>query len=361
MRGRIVVPMGPRDRVRMARGGTFFARGAVVAAIMFETWGILSGHSSSSPTTLAVALVVGAVILGLSALARRSERWSVAWLPAALCGPLMLLLINLAAPEPGVTGQIGLLYPVVFGALYLRPAGAWTVTAATVAADLAINLSMFGPEMALFNTASVAMLVVTATVLTSHAVTQQEVLSARLAEQASVDPLTSLATRRELERVAAGVLDAPRARDRRPAQEVALLVVDLDHFKELNDTHGHPVGDQALVHVAMLVRRCAGPVATVARLGGDELAVLIPGGDRASAERVAQCIVDCVGSFPVRHAGAELALSASVGVCHAPVRGALRLADLYTGADQALYRAKVGGRGQIAVAGGAHAVQGRVS
>ncbi|WP_372593819.1 GGDEF domain-containing protein [Actinotalea sp.] len=299
---------------------------------------------------MTIAAVCGLLILVLATLARRSERWALAWLPAALCGPLMLLQINLAAPEPGVTGQIGLLYPVVFGAQYLRPAGAWVVAATTVGADLAINLSMFDAEMALFSTASVGMLVVTATVLTSNAVTQQTVLAARLAEQASVDALTSLATRRELERVADGLLGGPRARDRRRAPGAALLVVDLDHFKELNDTHGHPAGDRALVHVASLVRRCAGSVATVARLGGDELAVLLPGATRDSAERIAQCIVDCIGTLPVTHAGQDIRLSASVGVCHVPAGNAVQLTDLYVGADEALYRAKLGGRGRFAFA-----------
>ncbi len=344
--------MGPRDKSRMARGATRFARGAVAAAVGFEAWGMLAGHSSSSAATLTTALVIGGAILGMSEVARRSARWSLLWVVLGLCGPLYLLLINLEAPEPGVAGQIGLLYPVVFCALYLRPSAAWLVAGATVLADLDINASMFGVEPALFNTAAVSMVVVTVTLLMTTAVGQQDDVASRLSAQASVDPLTSLATRRELERAAAAVIGSgsTRKRDRHPDQGVALLVVDLDHFKVLNDTYGHPAGDRALVHVAGLVRRCAGSSSTVARLGGDELAVLLADRSRESAGRVAQCIVDCIGSLPVEHSGASLQLSASVGVSHVRAGGGTTLTDLYAEADEALYRAKLDGRSRFAFA-----------
>ncbi len=318
----------------------------------FEAWGIATGHRSSSPTTLVTALVFAVVILGLIELARRVERWSLAWVLVGLCGPLVVLILDLQAPEPGVAGQIGLLYAVVFCALYLRPAGAWLVAGATVLAALAINLSMFDVELALFNTGSVAAIVLVVTLLMTMAVRHQEENAVRLQEEASVDPLTSLATRRELERVARSVLGptVPRLRDRHREDGVALLVVDLDRFKDLNDAYGHPAGDEALVHVAALVRRCAGTSATVARLGGDELAVLLTGRTRDDAARIAQCIVDCVGSLPVEHAGRSIRLSASVGVCYGRAADGTELTDLYAGADAALYRAKVEGRSRFAFA-----------
>ena len=334
----------------IARGGLVFVRAGACALVGFEVWGILGGHSASSATTLVTALVLGALAVVLCELARRSASASVLWVPSVLCGPLAILVMNSEAPERGVAGQIGLVYAVVFGGLYLRPAAAWLVTGLTVLADLGINVGMFDAELALYNTATVGLALVIITFLMASAVRQQEETAADLTEQATIDALTSLVTRRELERAAARVLGSgqPRARDRHRDLGVALLVIDLDHFKALNDTYGHPAGDRALVHVAGLVRRCAGSSATVARLGGDELAVLLAERTRESAGRIAQCIVDCIGSLPLENGDDTLRLSASVGVSHVPGGVSATPAELYAEADEALYRAKLDGRSRFA-------------
>ena len=134
---------------------------------------------------------------------------------------------------------------------------------------------------------------------------------------------------------------------------VSLLVVDVDSFKTVNDSHGHPVGDDALVHIAEILRRHVRTAdAVVSRLGGDELAVLLPGCSAQVAAARAQELVDAVRAAPLPLAdGTLLALSISVGVAHAPSH-ATELRALYAAADAALYAAKRGGRGRASVAAG---------
>ena len=165
-------------------------------------------------------------------------------------------------------------------------------------------------------------------------VTEQRTAEARLKHQALHDALTGLPNR---------VLFADRlamaaARQRRDGDSrgVAVLFLDLDDFKRVNDTHGHDVGDQVLGEVA---RRVAGSVRaadTVARLGGDELAVICEATDAASAVEVADRIRKALEA-PVEVAGLRLSVDASVGVAVAPPHP---VEDLLRLADRAMYLAK---------------------
>ncbi|HEX2256822.1 MAG TPA: GGDEF domain-containing protein [Afifellaceae bacterium] len=163
----------------------------------------------------------------------------------------------------------------------------------------------------------------------------------RLVHYATHDPLTGLANR---------VLFADRlghalARSRRRGRPGALLLLDLDGFKRLNDTFGHAAGDRALVAVAARLRGCLRETDTVARLGGDEFAVVLDGLAAADdAHRaVARIRAALAAPLALDPAGAPLALSASIGLAffrgHEPADGLLRRAD-----DQ-LYAAKRRRRG----------------
>jgi diguanylate cyclase (GGDEF)-like protein len=136
------------------------------------------------------------------------------------------------------------------------------------------------------------------------------------------------------------------------SQGTALVLVDVDSFKSINDQHGHPVGDDALAHIAEVLRTVvrAGD-AVLSRMGGDELAVLLPDCPADVAVRRANEVLDAVRTAPlVLSDGTLLAISISLGVAHAPSH-ALGLEELYAAADAALYAAKRGGRGRVEVAG----------
>ncbi|KPP94963.1 bifunctional diguanylate cyclase/phosphodiesterase [Erythrobacter sp. HL-111] len=125
---------------------------------------------------------------------------------------------------------------------------------------------------------------------------------------------------------------------------LALIWIDLDRFKEVNDLLGHPVGDRVLTEVARRLREVSPPEATVARFGGDEFVVFTPVDDRKMAERIASEIHAEI-MRPVRIDGDRLEVRASLGVALLPDDGA-DADTLMQSADLALYHAKVGGRSQ---------------
>lgn len=157
----------------------------------------------------------------------------------------------------------------------------------------------------------------------------------RLERQAAEDPMTGLANQRAFHRSCAAELSRT-ARDGRP---LAIVALDLDHFKAINDAHGHPYGDQVLRRTAEALSEAVRPHDTVARMGGEEFALLLPGADAESARAVAERARAAVAALHVP--GRALTCSAGVAV-HAGPLGALE--RLLAQADRALYRAKAAGR-----------------
>ncbi|MFB9892096.1 putative bifunctional diguanylate cyclase/phosphodiesterase [Planobispora takensis] len=167
---------------------------------------------------------------------------------------------------------------------------------------------------------------------------KQESLQRRLSHRASRDPLTGLANRTVLNEALQEALadtDAP----------LALLLLDLDGFKDVNDTFGHPVGDELLSQVGRRLRGIASTGHTLARLGGDEFAMVLPGADLATATAVAQQILHALQT-PYRCAGRELHLTTSIGVLAGiPIASS---SEALRDVDMALYAAKSAGKNQIA-------------
>ncbi|MEV0271119.1 EAL domain-containing protein [Hamadaea sp. NPDC050747] len=163
------------------------------------------------------------------------------------------------------------------------------------------------------------------------------------------DSLTGLGNRMLMRRVAPQIL--ADATDAAPA---ALLLIDLDRFKAVNDTLGHHAGDDLLVAVADIIQREGGPSSIAARLGGDEFAVLLPRvSDRAAAREVPDRIRQAIRR-PMTIAGSRVQVDASIGIAWAPADGTVP-EDLMRSADMAMYRAKHSGAGvaeytQVAVA-----------
>lgn len=148
------------------------------------------------------------------------------------------------------------------------------------------------------------------------------------------------------------------ARTRRDGKPVALVVIDLDHFKAINDEHGHAAGDRVLAQIACAVASVCRASETAARIGGEELAVILPGADREAARVAAERIRRVVAAQRVRAPGrgdgargpTELAVTASLGVASSE-EVALRTPEaLYEAADRALYVAKASGRNCTRVA-----------
>ncbi|APX84467.1 hypothetical protein BV511_06905 [Methylorubrum extorquens] len=171
-------------------------------------------------------------------------------------------------------------------------------------------------------------------------ITERRAAEVNAAERARLDPLTELPNRLLLRER----LDEALARLRRNAEGCAILLVDLDRFKPVNDTLGHPVGDALLMKVADRLRTTVRPTDTVARIGGDEFVILQTGiSDPAAVQVLARRLVDLIGrTYMVE--GHLLTIGASVGVAVAP-RDGTDADQLLKNADLALYRSKVDGRG----------------
>jgi diguanylate cyclase (GGDEF)-like protein/PAS domain S-box-containing protein len=170
-------------------------------------------------------------------------------------------------------------------------------------------------------------------------ITRQRASAERIWHQANFDELTGLPNRHMFrDRLAQEMRKADRG-----ATFVALLFIDLDHFKEVNDRLGHAVGDALLAEAARRVKACVRGTDTLARLGGDEFTVILAGMERVgSVDRIAQAIVDTLGR-PFELAGELAGISASVGIALYPA-DARELAQLVSHADQAMYASKNAGR-----------------
>ena len=268
------------------------------------------------------------------------------WPAISVLGVLSVCNFSLLFPSQAVMGHVLLAFPVVFAAAQLSAPVAAGITGFAVLAD-AVTLAMVeAPAAAAIHWLYLAPVLVLVTVVLTHGMNRQDQLVAALHEQAAIDPLTGLLTRRGLDETLQRVLFTT------PHPEgAALILVDLDGFKAVNDSYGHPLGDDALVHLAQIVTsQVRSDDAVVSRLGGDELAVVLPGCTAEVAARRAEQLVDAVRAAPLALPdGTLLALSISVGVAHAP-RHATEPRGLYSAADAALYQAKQGGRNRAAVA-----------
>jgi diguanylate cyclase (GGDEF)-like protein len=156
------------------------------------------------------------------------------------------------------------------------------------------------------------------------------------------DPLTDLPNRLVLREG----LEQALARMGRHGEGLALLCLDLDHFKAVNDTLGHPLGDALLQAVADRLRLCIRETDTVARLGGDEFVILQVGADQpVGATTLARRVIKAI-SAPYDLEGHQVVIGASIGIAVSPGDGT-HSDQLLKSADMALYRAKADGRGTL--------------
>jgi two-component system cell cycle response regulator len=175
---------------------------------------------------------------------------------------------------------------------------------------------------------------------------QAELIEARerLRDQANRDPMTGLFNRRAIQR---------KYRDRQEdpteaGQPLSALLVDIDHFKLINDTHGHDVGDIVIVEVGRRLRETVGALGLVSRYGGEEFLVIFPRTPLEEAEQIAARLRMAIRSTPVDcPSGLSVALTASMGLACTLLSPEKEIEEVVKVADEALYRAKQGGRDQV--------------
>lgn len=162
--------------------------------------------------------------------------------------------------------------------------------------------------------------------------------------RSDVDPLTGTYNRQTM----LGDLNSERERAARTQVPTAIALVDLDHFKAVNDTHGHQAGDMVLQSVAAILQSHVRPFDKVYRYGGEEFLICLPNADMAQCARVLERLRRVIEASPVTLSdGTELPVTASIGA--APMTKQRTVEQIIEKADRALYAAKEGGRNRVRV------------
>jgi diguanylate cyclase (GGDEF)-like protein len=290
------------------------------------------GHGLAVLTVILFAVTLGGFTLLMGPFA--SPGW-IAYLGGAVVGYVLF---------PRWLALAGI---VLYGAMVIG--GAAILGAGVVPTTLAPEAAFDGLDAATVTrraAASLALFTLTFAVI-AFVVERWRDREAGYQRLASIDTLTGLTNRRRFLELA----DKELARSRRYGSAMALVLVDLDHFKRINDAHGHLVGDQALAHAARLLASAVRDVDTIARHGGEEFAILLPMTDVTGAAEVAERCARRVADTPLVVDGVgPIRITASMGVAACVGGSCGSLDDLLRVADQALYRAKEGGRDRVELA-----------
>lgn len=309
---------------------------------------------SQQTRKFAAVSVAGCVLILAVVTVIRFARRPAAWLWAAypLAAVALITVLDLGSHDASVTAQVYFLFPALYGGAQLGRQAALAVCAASVAGEAVVTFMLLPTSTAVIDLCFVAAALSSSALLLLHSGERTDELIATLEHQAAIDPLTGLLTRRVLDSAVASALDSAAG-----DHGTALLLMDVDRFKTINDVHGHPAGDAVLQELANLLMSLHRRGDTVSRMGGDELALLMPGCSLEAALARAEDILLEVRAhtFDVSaHSLAadpastkDLAVSLSIGVAHLPTH-ATDLRALYTAADAALYRAKHEGRDRVA-------------
>jgi diguanylate cyclase len=279
-------------------------------------------------------------------------RLGVAGVLAFACAITVVDQLVTASIMPLALGGIG-----VAMVIFIRPLEAvmWYAGLA-VCAMLLLSLTQEQPQILLSNQVNVITLCSLAALLavltwrrnSDNLLLQRELLEQQheLQEMARVDSLTALCNRREFERLVQQEL----RRARRSGEQLALVLLDLDRFKQINDRYGHPVGDSVLVHTAAQLRDGVRATDVVARMGGEEFALLLPATSLDAAMALADKLRQQLEQAEVPVIDGVLRCTASFGVVSSADDRLEDFSRLYAAADAALYQAKDAGRNRVCAA-----------
>lgn len=289
----------------------------------------------------AVEGAMGAFAVGLMFVVRRTpylKRWTLIYIVPFFTA----MLFAFSAPYASATVFVwALLIPVISHLLLGRWLGLAVATAFLLAAG-AIYLVRFhsAPELvsviALANVAVCSLVILALSHVAEYTREQSE---RSLHRQATTDYLTRLANRSHMHQV----FQREKDRAERGDLPVSLLLMDLDHFKSVNDRFGHDTGDAALVHVASLLRSRLRAIDLACRHGGEEFAVVLVESDLHAAEQVAETLRAELADRPFSHGGRTIPLTVSIGVAELG-RDGPDLDRLLSRADARLFEAKRRGR-----------------
>jgi diguanylate cyclase (GGDEF)-like protein len=299
-------------------------------------------------TTVAACLAVLALVTAIK-IASRPAPWLWAAYPFATIA--MVAALDITSRDATVTAQVFFFFPVLYAGAQLRRHATVAICAAAVVADGVVTFTLLTAATAAIDLCFVGTALSASAALLLHAGERTDQLIAKLERQAAVDPLTGLLTRRVLDSAVSSALGGA-------ANEggTALLLMDIDNFKTVNDVHGHPAGDAVLQELARILMQLHRRGDVVSRMGGDEIAILLPGcALEVALQRAEEVVLEVrTHAFDVRpyslatdpETAVDLGVTLSIGVAHLPTH-ANDLRELYAAADASLYEAKKSGRNRV--------------
>jgi diguanylate cyclase (GGDEF)-like protein len=314
----------------------------VAAPFVFATGVVMTPHRPL-PDLIAITLTcIALAVSGVICWFRPSLMPRLIWLAAPFVTTVLITGMNLVTEDASTGAQLFYLWPALYAASFLSRRVIYVIMAVLFGNEAIVVFSLLDANLAGGDLASMMIALSMSAVVVVALRGRADQLLRVLETQALADSLTGLANRRSFDEKLARAGVWARRNDGR----LALLTVDVDHFKKINDTWGHAVGDRALRALADAMRSVApGEDDLVARLGGDEFAMLLRC-DRPSAMRAAEALRTAVAAIDVLPGGPP---GVSIGVAVLPDDGET-VEALLDASDAALYDAKTNGRGRIAAA-----------
>jgi diguanylate cyclase (GGDEF)-like protein len=329
----------PRDTVGAARAFfSLYTSGAVVALI-----GALASERVTHSTLWywSFAASLAGVVIAAWLLRHVQDGRSLVWTTAPLSSLAVVIALCVALPDPSLHSEYFLWFPAMYFARQLPRRYAWAGIATCALTAAVIYAVRFDTRTALLQTIYFDVTLVVVTVRLTLTAQRFDRKLSHAERLATVDPLTGLLTRPALEAATQSTLAVLGSQ-----RGAALALIDVDHFKIINDTYGHPAGDTVLSKIGAILRSECRSSDVIARIGGDELAVLFTDlpFDMVYARVDALRVAVGAHSFDLGSgADTQTQVTIAIGVSHSQ-NGATTLAGIYSQADRALYAAKRRGR-----------------
>ena len=305
---------------------------------------LVTGCLTPGVTVLGVAAIVAIsvflAVAGVVSWRRPAVIPRVFWFLAPVLSSLLISGLNLATHDASTGAQLFYLWPVLYAANFLSRRVIYLNLLIVFVGDGAVVLRVLEPGKAAADWVALALAMSMTAAVVQSLRARADKLREVLEQQAHADPLTGLANRRSFDEALASAGTWARRTD----GTLALITVDLDHFKTINDTFGHTEGDRVLQAVADAMKSVVGDTGVAARLGGDEFVMLLSVG-RNAAIRVADALRSAVATRTDLPGGPP-GLSIGISVLPGDVS---TVEELVTASDAALYEAKTSGRGRVSV------------
>ncbi|AGL18462.1 diguanylate cyclase [Actinoplanes sp. N902-109] len=241
--------------------------------------GVLTPGIGAAGITAVVAVALAMAVTGLICWIRPAAWPRFFWYVIPVLTTALVTTLNLATRDASTGAQLFYLWPVLYTANFLGRRAVYLILAMVFGGHAATVLTVLGAAKGMADWFAMILAMSMTALVVGGLRTRAERLRETLERQANADALTGLANRRSF----AGALTRAGDWAARTHGRLALLTVDLDHFKTINDTYGHAAGDRALILVADALRAVAGDTGVAARLGGDEFVLLLRGDTPAAS------------------------------------------------------------------------------